>query len=119
MDFDSNVILDKAIKACNDEIFNYGFDDIYPFTTENINGYLDLFNLNKKSLLTVGSSGDQVINAILNGCIDITLLDKNPYSKYYYYLKVACLLSLNLDEFMNYLRYNDYPTVFKYNRNNR
>lgn len=44
-----------------------GFSKLYPFTTENIAGYIDNFNLKNKSLLTVGSSGDQVINAALKG----------------------------------------------------
>ena len=58
------------------------FSWIYPFTTENINGYIDMFDLKDKSLFTVGSSGDQAINAILKGCKDITVLDINPFTKY-------------------------------------
>ena len=40
------------------------FYSIYPFTTENISGYIDCFDLDKHNLLTVGSSTDQVLNAI-------------------------------------------------------
>lgn len=63
------------------------FGRIYPFTTENIAGYINLFNLDNKSLLTVGSSGDQVINASLFNCQDQTVIDINPFTRYYFYLK--------------------------------
>ena len=105
---EGNIILDEA--SMN------GFEEIYPFTTENIAGYIDYFDLQDKSLLTVGSSGDQIINAAFRGAKDITLLDINPYAKYYYYLKAAGILELNLTDFNEFFRYNDYPKVFKYNK---
>ena len=105
---EGNIILDEA--SMN------GFEEIYPFTTENIAGYIDYFDLQDKSLLTVGSSGDQIINAAFKGAKDITLLDINPYAKYYYYLKTAGILELNLTDFNEFFRYNDYHKVFKYNK---
>ena len=105
---EGNIILDEA--SMN------GLEEIYPFTTENIAGYIDYFDLQDKSLLTVGSSGDQIINAAFKGAKDITLLDINPYAKYYYYLKTAGILELNLTDFNEFFRYNDYPKVFKYNK---
>ena len=54
-----------------DEASMNGFEEIYPFTTENIAGYIDYFDLQDKSLLTVGSSGDQIINAAFKGAKDI------------------------------------------------
>ena len=105
---EGNIILDEA--SMN------GFEEVYPFTTENIAGYIDYFDLQDKSLLTVGSSGDQIINATFKGAKDITLLDINPYAKYYYYLKAAGILELNLTDFNEFFRYNDYPKVFKYNK---
>ena len=105
---EGNIILDEA--SMN------GFEEIYPFTTENIAGYIDYFDLQDKSLLTVGSSGDQIINAAFKGAKDITLLDINPYAKYYYYLKTAGILELSLTDFNEFFRYNDYPKVFKYNK---
>ena len=105
---EGNIILDEA--SMN------GFEEIYPFTTENIAGYIDYFDLQDKSLLTVGSSGDQIINAAFKRAKDITLLDINPYAKYYYYLKAAGILELNLTDFNEFFRYNDYPKVFKYNK---
>lgn len=121
MDNNFNTIMNNAIKRCEgkiikDDALNNNFYQIYPFTTENINGYIDKFDLNNKSLLTVGSSADQAINAILNGCLDVTVLDINPYTKFYYYLKTACILNLELDEFFLFLRFYDFPKVFKNNK---
>lgn len=115
-------ILDNAISYCEgnnvyngDKFYNF-YHYIYPFTTENISGYIDLFNLRDKSLMCVGSSGDQVINAIGSGCTDISVVDINPFCRYYYYLKMVGILYLELDEFLCFFRYKDYPEVFKDNR---
>ena len=90
----------NASSIC-DGMFYYRseFSSIYTFTTENISGYVNYFDFNNKSLLTVGSSGDQVLNAFYNGARDITLFDINEYAKYYVYLKVAAVLSLSYKEF--------------------
>ena len=122
MEENFDIVLDNAIKRCEglviyDKAFNKGFSQIYPFATENISGYIDKFDLKDKSLLTVGSSGDQVINAILYGCKKISVLDINPYTKFYYYLKIASILDLNLEEFMMFLRFKRYPSTFKDNKN--
>ena len=90
----------KAKSICDGKfIYCEPYSRIYTFTTENINGYIKYFDLKNKSLLTVGSSGDQILNAYFYGARDITLFDINPYAKYYVYLKVAAILSLTYDEF--------------------
>ena len=116
-----SVLISNAVKRCKykviqDESFSKGFWLIYPFTTENIDGYIDLFDLEGRSLLTVGSSGDQIINARLKGCRDITVMDVNPYTKFFYYLKVAAIVALTREEFLLFFRYKDYPRVFKDNK---
>jgi len=109
--------LDIAIQRCGDNYIDewQRFYHIYPFTTENISGFIKYFDLKDKSLLTVGSSCDQVLNAILMDAKSITLLDVNPFVKYYYYLKVAAIIELNMDEYLLFMRYKDYPIVFKDN----
>lgn len=116
-----NDILNKAMLMC-DEMDSDSFkrwrpfNKLYSFTTENISGYIDNFDLVNKKLLTVGSSCDQVINAILMGCKDTTIVDINPFVKYYYYLKISCIIDLSFDEFMLFLRYYDYPEMFNINK---
>lgn len=106
----------ERLEGLDNEAFIKPFQLIYPFTTENISGYINEFDLREKTLMTVGSSGDQVINAILNGCSDITILDVNPYTKFYFYLKEACILDLELEFFLKFLRFKDFPKVFKNNK---
>jgi len=107
----------KCEEKYSDILNKYGiFQRIYPFTTENISGYINLFTLENKSLLTVGSSGDQVINTSLFNCKDQTVIDINPFTKYYFYLKKSAILSLTYQEFIEFFLYKDYP---KFCHNNR
>ncbi len=78
------------------------FWHIYSFNTENIGGYSKYFDLQNKSLLTVGSSGEQVINAHLCGAKAITLYDVNPFAKYYTWLKIAAILRLDYNEYQRF-----------------
>ena len=97
----------SLIYPSSEDPFKIRFSKIYPFTTENIAGFIDFFDLKDRSLLTVGSSGDQPINAALKGCKDITVVDVNPLTRYYYYFKVATILSLKMEELLKFLNYLD------------
>lgn len=115
-------ILSSATDRCKgniieDAAYNVGFQKIYPFTTENISGYINIFDLKDKSLLTVGSSADQVLNAHLFGSNEIALLDINPYTKFYYYLKVAALLELDYNSFLSFLCSKIYTPSYRINLN--
>ena len=97
-DFETNLY--KASSICDGKfVFSTSYSKIYSFTTENIDGYINYFDLNNKSLLTVGSSGDQILNSFYSGARDITLFDINEYAKYYVYLKISAILSLSYMEF--------------------
>ena len=120
MDKEFNLLIRRALGRAQGKLVTIDADRfswIYPFTTENINGCIDMFDLKNKSLLTVGSSGDQAINAILKDCEDITVLDINPFTKYYFNLKKAAIITLSYEEFFEFFCYIDYPKVFKYNYN--
>ena len=102
--------LKYAIDICEGKFCKEAFAEIYPFTTENIFGYINDFNLNNKSLLTLGSSCDQTINASMYNCKDITVLDICPFTKFYFYLKKAAITSLSYEEFLLFFCYrNFYP----------
>ena len=74
IDFYDNLC--SASSVCEGNFcYNSEFSRIYSFATENVSGYIDHFDFNNKSLLTVGSSGDQILNAFYNGARDITLFD--------------------------------------------
>ena len=108
-------LFDDINKRVNNDNIGVDFFCLYPFTTENINGYLPYFELKGKSLLTVGSSCDQAINACIAGCDDITVYDICPLTKYFYYLKLVSLLCLNRAEFLSFLCKTDYKNNRKYN----
>ena len=102
--------LNKILESINQENVDSNlYTRVYSFTTENINGYIKFFNLKNKSLLTVGSSGDQILNCYLEGARDITLIDINPYCQYYIYLKIAGIVSLSYQEFIKFFfpQYNN------------
>ncbi len=99
------------------------FSSIYPFTTENIKGYMDDLDLNNKKIITVTGSSDHIINAVLKGCTDITTFDINELTKYYMDLKLSAIKELSYKEFLDFLLYDtdktlDYNTIKKLDMNN-
>ena len=69
------------------------FQKIYPFTTENISGYITQMDIKDKSVLTVGSSSDQIFNSLLLGAKDVTLFDINEMASLFYKFKKDLILS--------------------------
>lgn len=112
-----SAIINCEDRYCEDNETRKGFDKIYPFTTENINGYLQYFDFEDKKILTLGSSCDQIINFAFKGCKDITVIDINPYTKFYFYLKKCALMCLDYEEFFEFFFYKDYPKCFRTNYN--
>lgn len=86
---------DKDSKLLHE--FNY----IYPFTNENIAGYMHDLDLTNKKIVSVAGSSDHVINAISRGASDITAFDVNPLAKYYFDLRIAAIKTLS---YYNYIR---------------
>ena len=105
----------NAKRKCDGKFFTaHEFSRVYTFTTENISGYIKHFDLQNKSLLTVGSSGDQVINSYYAGARDITLFDINPFAKYFTFLKIAAISTLTYQEFKVF--FFKHGNKFFYNR---
>ncbi len=86
------------------------FDKVYPQSNEQLSQYFSSMGLNGKNVLTVGSSGDQVLYAGLYGAKKIVCFDINPFTKYYYDYKVAIIKALSFDEFKQ---------CFNFDKNNR
>lgn len=99
-----NEKLEIAIDMCSGKFINenHNFFKIYPFTTENLSGWMPLFDFLDKSFLTVGSSCDQVINAAYLGSKKQTVVDINPFVREYFYLKKAGLMALSRNEFLDF-----------------
>lgn len=82
------------------------FSSIYPFTTENIAGYMSELDLTDKKVVTVTGSSDHIINIILKGCTNITTFDINPLTKYYMDLKLSAIKELSYKEFLDFMLYD-------------
>ena len=76
------------------------FDVIYPFTSENIAGYMEDLDLTDKKIITVTASSDHILNAIAQGATDITTFDINPETRYYMELKLEGVQQLEYEDFL-------------------
>lgn len=76
------------------------FNSIYPFTSENIAGYMKDLDLTGKKVITVTGSTDHILNAILQGATEITTFDINPLTKPYMDLKISALKNLSYEAFI-------------------
>jgi len=92
---------------------NEFFLKLYSFSNENLSGYLRNYEYFNKKALTVGSSADQILNLINYNCQDITLLDLNPFVKYYYDLKKAAILGLDTKGYLNFFCNNNTSSIFR------
>jgi len=80
---------------------NY-FLNLYAFTNENLSGCLQNCSFSSSQVLTLGSSADQIFNFTSRNALDITLLDINPFTKYYYDLKKSAILNLSRDAYLDF-----------------
>lgn len=110
----SSIIEDKF--NYYDELLSSKFCKLYPFTTENIEGYYQKLDFLDKKVLTVGSSADQILDAISKNSNNIDCFDFNPLVKYCYNLKKAAFSVFNKDEFLDFFCYKDYPSKNLYNK---
>ena len=78
-----------------------GFLEVYPFATENVLEYFARLNLENQSVLTVGSSLDQLFNAVFYGAKEITVFDMNPHVKKYFEIKRNILLQAKRENFVS------------------
>lgn len=76
-----------------------GFEKLYLFSNENLGTYYKRLDLKGKRVLTVGSSGDQILYSLYYGADEVVCYDICPLSKYYFDLKVACIKNFSFEEF--------------------
>lgn len=106
--FDIEKDIDKAQKVITSSLEknNRSFDSnsgIYLFSNEDMSDNVYRRNLqDKKNLLSVIGSGDQVINSILFGSEKITAFDISNFPKYLLLLKLGAIKSLTKEEFMSF-----------------
>lgn len=74
---------------------------IYMTTNEKINLYQGLLT-NRNKILSIASSGDQILNTILEGTYQIDAYDISRFPKYFIELKKAGILALTKEEFIDF-----------------
>ena len=107
----------EIMKNGKNYILNKGFeehDQIYPYNNEYIKLYYDYFDYSK-GILSVASSGDHMLHAILEGANDILLFDINKLTSYYCALKLAGVKALSHNEFFDFFgrKDNAAPNFYK------
>jgi hypothetical protein len=75
---------------------------VYPFTTENLAGYMKYLNLAGKKVLSVTSSGDHILNSFYYDADDVTGFDINSLASLFAELKFNAVKKLSFEEFKRY-----------------
>ena len=85
------------------------FDDLYPFTNENIKDMISYFDFKDKDCLSVLASSDQTFDMFLRGAKSVTAFDFNSLTKHYFYLKKAFIESgLPYEAYIKFFCYEDF-----------
>lgn len=80
--------------------FNDIRDTCYLTSNEDLKAFMKREYFEGKRVATVGSSGDQMLDSLLLGAKDVTLIDANYYSRAFAEYKLAMVKNLNYEKFM-------------------
>ena len=85
----------SAQKIVSVTVSNFGGSDnfhntsaVYKVTNERMKDYQKYLK-NRKRILSVIASGDQILNSVLDGTREVDAFDISDYPKYFMYLKIA------------------------------
>ncbi|MBQ7352137.1 MAG: DUF3419 family protein [Clostridia bacterium] len=76
---------------------------VFAFSNENLSQMLRDFDFKGKKVLTVGSSGDQMFEAVLRGASEVTIIDANPMTQPFVELKMAGIETFEMEDFYEYM----------------
>lgn len=92
---------------------NKEFQEVYPFTTESITGYITEMDMQDKKVLTVGSSCDQALNSLLMGASEVTIFDINERVKEFYELKRKLIFEVSREKLVDKILDNEEIQYFE------
>ena len=108
---EKDLLIAKAMLGIESSKENFDIDvygSVYPWSNEDIRSYYNYVDLNRKSTLSITSSGDHIIYACLAGSRLIDGIDINPFAKYYSALKIAMMSTYDLKEIKKHLKIKKY-----------
>ena len=82
------------------------FHNLYSKSNEELYEFFPKLNLKNARVMTVGSSGDQVLYSLMFGAKEVVCVDINPFTKFFYDLKVASIKHFTFEEFGEYFAHN-------------
>lgn len=100
---DSILLGSKRKKSMGD---NESTSKCYVTSNEYLSEYLSKIKFRGKRVLTVGSSGDQALNAIFYGAKDVVVVDANPLARAYIEYKIALIKNFDEDSIIDLLSYD-------------
>ena len=108
-----NILSGSLINLLN-KTFHYD-SFIYKTSNERLSNLIKYFK-NKERILSVISSGDQLLNSIVVGVKNIDCFDISTFPKYFFNLKKAAIQSLSKEEYLDFFfktittseKYDDY-----------
>lgn len=95
---------------------NLSTGKVYTFTNENLPALFKDFDFSQKSVLTVGSSGDQLFESIYRGAEKVTLIDANILAQPFIELKIAAIKNLDYEDACDYFTKENIFNSKYYNR---
>lgn len=110
---DYNFELEKLYYPKSYSEINSPAKQVYCFSNEYLDGIYSHFNFKNKRVLTVGSSGDQAINAYIFGATQVEIIDANIWTLPYTEYKIAAIKNLSFQEFRDAFIENANPFDWK------
>lgn len=75
---------------------------IYPFSTENLAGYIPNLDIDGKKVLTVTGSADHAVNSFLFGAREVVGFDLNILASFFAELKIKAVERLDMEQFKKF-----------------
>ena len=111
MDLEKDIYVALSIINGKEDINKLGnYNLVYRNSNENLGEYFKHFPIKNGNVLTILSSGDQVLQSVYCGAKNIYTFDYNPLAIYMGKLKISSLYHLDYNSFMNY--FNNYDISY-------
>lgn len=110
---DDIIVAQKIVGNTYSNISNkamfHEYSSVYKSSNEMLSK-INKYTKEKKDILTVTASGDQILNFICNGTINIDTFDISRFASYFLFLKLAAIKNLTKDEYIEFF----FEAIFTY-----